>query len=308
MANKQPSDYTTASLPSLPLEEWEDSKITLHLYLQIIGKIRLALMPPLNHWWHVPLYLTSRGLTTRPIPYGDFVFEISLDFIGHTLLLTTSRGGQQEIALRGQPVADFYAELTAALDRNGIAVDISPQPFDHPSTIPFPEDTQHKAYDPDYIHRYWTVLLFGHTVLTEFAGRFVGKCTPIHLFWHSFDLAYTRFSGREAPALTEAGQVAREAYSHEVISFGFWAGDDKLREPAFYSYTYPEPPDLRAQPISPDFAYWVEQNGGSLAILPYRQLREADSPRVVLLNFLESAYQAGARQAGWDIEQLTLKR
>jgi len=230
--------------PSLPLEEWEASKNTLHLYCQIVGKIRLALTPRLNHWWNVTLYVSSRGLTTGPIPFGDDVFEIEFDFLDHQLLVHTSGGQLRVVLLRAQPVADFYRELMAALGSLGIVVAILPRPYGVPMTTPFAEDNEHTAYDGEYVARFWRVLLLVDEVLKEFRVRFIGKCSPVHVFWHSFDLAVTRFSGRRAPALEGVDPVSREAYSHEVISAGFWGGDAKVGAPAFYSYTAPAPEGL----------------------------------------------------------------
>lgn len=291
-------------LPPLPLEAWEDSKQTLHLYAQIVGKIRMTLMPERNHWWHVTLYVSARGLTTRPIPYNNMTFEIIFDFIDHNLVVTTSQGESRSFSLRGQPVAEFYTELFATLTALGIYVTIRAIPYDLPDTPPFAEDYQHASYDRDYVRRFWEILSWIDGVFWEFNGRFVGKTTPVHLFWHSFDLAMTRFSGRPAPPMEGANRVNREAYSHEVISFGFWAGDQNLGEPAFYSYTWPEPQGLRDAPLAPEGARWIEQRGGSLAIYPYEALRSTQDPRKALLEFLESAYLGGATRAGWDIEGL----
>jgi hypothetical protein len=297
-----------APLPSLPLDEWEESKLTLHLFLQIVGKIRLALMPPQNHWWHVPLYVSSRGVTTRPIPVNGGAFEIALDLIDHKAGVTSTAGGSREFALPGQSVAEFYRQTFSALQALEIEAQIRPLPYDLPFETPFSEDGAHSAYDPEYVHRFWQILVWTYGVMSQFAGRFVGKTTPVHLFWHSFDLALTRFSGRQGPKMEGGNQVAREAYSHEAISFGFWAGDDKLREPAFYSYTYPEPEGLTEQPLEPEQAWWQSQETGSLAVYRYHDALESADPGAALLAFLESAYQAGARQAGWDLEALTHPR
>ena len=291
-------------LPPLPPDAWESSKQTLHLYAQIVGKIRMALMPERNHWWHVTLYVSSRGLTTRPIPYNGMTFEIMFDFIDHNLIVATNHGESRSMALHGQPVAEFYAELFSMLGSLGIDVAIRALPYDTQSTIPFAEDHEHASYDAEYVRRYWEILSWIEGVFWEFNGRFVGKTTPVHLFWHSFDLATTRFSGRPAPPMEGANHVTREAYSHEVVSFGFWAGDPNTREPAFYSYVWPEPEGLRETPLQPDGARWIEQRGGSLALYPYETLRSADDPRKALLDFLESSYIAGATLAGWDIEGL----
>lgn len=287
-------------LPALPLEAWEDTKDTLHLFVQIVGKVRLRLHPKLNHWWHVTLYVAPRGLTTRAIPYGGESFEIAFDLIDHALRITTSRGEERSFALGALSVAQFYDRLFGALRELGIEARILARPYEHTSTIPFAEDDQHKGYDPDYVHRYWRVLLEVGNTLEAFRGRFLGKQTPVHLFWHSFDLALTRFSGRAAPPMAEGSASDREAYSHEVISFGFWPGDQNLRAPAFYSYTFPEPDGLKDEPLRPAAASWNDQRGSALAVLMYDDVRAAPDPRAALLDFCQSAYEAGARRAGWD--------
>jgi hypothetical protein len=291
-----------SAFPPLPLEEWEGTKETLHRYVQIVGKIRLRSSPHRNHWWHVPLYVSSRGLTTGPMPYREVTFEISFDFVAHELEISTSAGGRMSFALReGLSVAGFYANLFAGLGVLGIEVVIDAKPYDLDGET-LDADTEHASYDEEYVSRFWNILGQVDSVFEEFSGRFVGKTSPVHLFWHSFDLAVTRFSGRRAPEREGADPVTREAYSHEVISFGFWTGDENVRTPAFYSYTAPEPEGLTDQPLRPEQAFWATQGGGLMALLPYEELRKIDSPKVALLEFLESAYQAGARAAGWDME------
>ncbi|CAN5657257.1 DUF5996 family protein [soil metagenome] len=291
--------------PPLPLEEWEETKNTLHRFTQIIGKIRLRLAPFQNHWWHVPLSVSATGLRTGPMPYQDTTFEIELDFVDHFVLITTSYGQMVEFSLHdGLTVAEFYQQTFECLDELGIHIEIHARPFDLAVAEPFETDTIHASYDPEFVNRYWRILTQVDGVLKEFAGRFSGKSSPVHLYWHSFDLAVTRFSGRRAPERPDADPVTREAYSHEVISFGFWPGDAKVRAPAFYSYTAPEPAGLADQPLQPDAAHWNVTNGSSMALLMYNDLRQMESPKAALLNFLESAYQAGARLADWDIEAL----
>jgi hypothetical protein len=292
-----------AALPPLPLAEWEDTKLTLHLFLQIVGKVRMALMPPQNHWWHVPLYVSTRGFTTRPVPLNGGAFEIQFDLASHDLEIATTAGRVRRFSLLGISVADFYEKLFTALHDLGITVAIRAVPYELPFDTPFPKDREHADYDPKYVQRFWEILVWTSGVLSRFAGRFVGKTSPVHLFWHSFDLAVTRFSGRPAP-IEGGNQVGREAYSHEAVSFGFWAGDETVREPMFYSYTYPEPPGLREQPLEPSSATWAERASGSLALYPYDAARAAPDPRAALLAFLESAYRAGGRLAGWDLEAL----
>ena len=298
------------SLPKLPLENWIDSKITLHLYLQIVGKIRLSLHPKMNHWWHVTYYPTINGLTTGPIPYKNKLFSIDFDFVNHCLLIRFNQYHTQEILLNNLSVATFYESLMSILESQGIVVKILSKPFD-PSTvmsdIPFTEDDQHASYDKEYISNYGQIIRSVYPILSEFRGRFIGKSTPVHLYWHTFDLAVTRFSGRQVPVSTELDSVAREAYSHEVISFGMWAGDKNIPEPAFYSYTYPEPKGLSEEPLLPSAAYWKSTNGSSLAILKYHDLIKMNNYKSVLLEFFESAYLAGAKLAGWDIEKFKLK-
>jgi Family of unknown function (DUF5996) len=293
-------------LPALPLTEWESAKITLHLWSQIVGKVKLASSAPRNHWWHVPLYVDVRGLTTRRLHSATgLTFEIVFDFVDHMLVVQTSSGAVESFPLvDGLSVAAFDEALHATLARLGIDVEIRESPFGVPMTTPFPEDREHASYDRDAVVRFWRILDWTDSVFEEFAGWSCGKTSPVHLFWHSFDLALTRYSGRRAAALPGVDPVTREAYSHEVISFGFWAGDQNLREPTFYSYTAPEPPGLRDKTLYPDAAHWIAQGEGSLAVLPYEAVRTSPDPRAALLAFLESAYEAGATAAGWDTADL----
>lgn len=296
----------TRLLPQLPLTEWEATKNTLHLWLQIVGKIRMASTAPRNHWWHVPVYVDVRGLTTRRMhAESGSAFQINFDFIDHSLVITTNGGGVDSFELvDGLSVSQFDEKLHTALARLGISVTIRETPFRLPSTTPFAEDHEHAAYDRDEVERFWHILDWTDEVLEEFAGWYCGKTSPVHLFWHGFDLALTRFGGARAPALPGADPVNREAYSHEVVSFGFWAGDLNVREPTYYSYTAPEPDDLRQQPLHPDEAGWSDQGSGSLALLPYEAVRTAADPKAALLAFLESAYQAGAGALGWNRSEL----
>ena len=289
-------------LPPLPLEDWESTKVTLHLWAQIVGKIRMAASPPRNHWWHVPLYVDVRGLTTRRIPSGPGAsFQIDFDFVEHRLVVRTSDGALESFELHdGLSVAGFDESLHAVLRQLGIDVAIDERPFGVPITTPFPVDESHAAYDADAVERFWHILGWTDSVFEEFSGWFCGKTSPVHLFWHSFDLAFARFGGERAPELPTADPVTREAYSHEVIAFGFWAGDERMREPTYYSYTAPEPQGLREQQLAPDGARWVELGDSALATLSYESVRTAPDPRLALLTFLESAYEAGAGLAGWD--------
>lgn len=305
MTHDLADSHDSSSLPPLPLAEWEPEKITLHMYAQIVGKIRLGIMPHRNHWWHVPLYVTSLGWTTGPMPWKDLRFEIAFDFVNHELIVTTTDGDRRTIALEGQSVAEFHEDLFGTLAGLGIHPRILAVPYDQPFKTPFAEDHEHRGYNREFTHRLARIHAWSSVIFWEFSGRFIGKTSPIHLFWHSFDLAVTRFSGRPAPPMESANSVAREAYSHEVVSFGFWAGDANVREPAYYAYAAPEPKGLREQPLEPAGAHWVEQNGGSLAVLPYALIQRSNTAEQDLLAFLESSYLAGAKLAGWDVAALS---
>ncbi|GAB3213903.1 DUF5996 family protein [Marinactinospora endophytica] len=290
--------------PPLPLQDWEDTKQTVHRFLQIVGKIRLSSGIRRNHWWHVPFHLTGRGITTRPMGAidGNPVFTIDFDFVGHRLVAGTEEGRQASFALPGHSVASFYREVVSVLDSLGVHVRIAvPRPFDLPdSGRPFEEDTEHAAYDPAAVNRYWRVLGRVNLLLEEFASRFSGKTSPVHHFWHTFDIAVTRFSERRVDQPPQADPVTREAYSREVVSFGFWFGDQSVPEPAFYSYTSPEPVGLERQPLQPATAEWIESRGAHLALLRYADARQTPDPRRTVLDFYESAYQAGVTLTGWD--------
>ena len=286
------------TLPELHLADWRPTKDTLHLYAQIVGKVRLATTAPRNHWWNVPLYVDVRGLTTRRLHHRDTTFEIRLDFLDHALVVQTADGRNRSFEFGGgMPVADFDARLHALLTELGIDVEINEQPFGLAMTTPFPQDVEHASWDREAIERFGRILDWTDTVFEEFSGWFNGKTSPVHLFWHSLDLAVTRFSGRAGPTI-DADPVNQEAYSHELISFGFWSGDDTVGEAAYYSYTAPEPEGLRDQPLA--VGAWIEFGAGSLAVLPYETVRAASDPRTTVLAFCQSAYEAGARLAGWD--------
>jgi hypothetical protein len=288
-----------AAWPALPLEAWADTKATLHRYCQVVGKVRMALVPFRNHWWHVTLYPDTRGLSTGPMPTGDGrALEIAFDLIDHRLVVSASDGNTQSFTLAdGLACMDFYGGLFGILDRLGVNVKIRPAPFDLRGPL-LSEDREHDAYDPEAVSRYWTVLRHVADVLAEFAGWFNGKQSPVHLFWHSFDLALGRYSGRAAPPRPGADRVTAEAYSHEVIAFGFWPGDEKTPYPAFYSYTAPAPAGLAERGLRPREATWDAAAG--TAYLPYEAVRRSPAPRATLLDFFSSAYQAGAGAAGWD--------
>jgi hypothetical protein len=287
-------------LPDLNTPDWEDTRATLHMWRQIVGKMRLALSPMTNHWWQVPLYLTSRGLTTSPMPYDDFTFDIDFDFIDHLLLVRTSDGATRTLQLAPRSVADFYAELMATLKDMGIEVTIWAVPVELPDPIPFADDHIHAAYDPEYANRLWRVLLFSDSVLKEFRGRFMGKHSPVHFFWGGFDMASTRFSGRSAPPRQwppGLGKIMDEAYSHEVSSVGFWAGGAG-NDPLFYAYHTPEPVGFRESAVQPAAAAFHEQLGEF--VLTYADLRQSANPKQDLLDFLQTTYEAGANAAGWN--------
>lgn len=287
--------------PPIPLEAWRPTKETIHRFTQIVGKVRLASMPYRNHWWNVPLYPDGRGITTGLMGRDGRLFEIAFDFVDHELVVTTLDGRSRGFDLEGLSVAGFYSELMDTLDEVDRAVSIVPRPFDLPDTTPFPEDEAHAAYDPEWAGRYWWVLSQVGMVLSEFAGRHVGKTSPVHHFWHTFDLALTFFSGREAPLPDDVDPVTREAYSHEVISFGFWFGDDNVPEPALYSYTAPEPPGLADRPLVPEGARWIESRGSHLAVLPYEVVRQVPDPAGAMLDFYASAFEAGAALTDWPV-------
>lgn len=297
-----PEDASAAALPPLPLDAWEDAKETLHRYAQVVGKVRLADAPFKNHWWHVTLYVGARGLTTGPVPHGRTNFELELDLLNNRLEARTGTGGSFGFGLDDLAVADFYRMLVDGLAALGVEVSIDPRPFDLDDEQPLDRNFFHCTCERDYARRYWRILVWVSGVFEEFAGRFNGKQSPVHLFWHSFDLALARFSGRRAPERDGADPVTRGAYSHEVISFGFWPGDRDVREPTFYSYTAPEPPGLTDQPLEPPAARWLPEGG--TASLSYEDVRLSEAPEEALLRFLQSAYQAGARTAGWDEEAL----
>jgi hypothetical protein len=298
-------DTAVSSLPSLPLQSWEPTKDTLHLWVQIIGKIRLKLMPPKNHWWFATLYVNSRGLGTSPIPYQNRFFEINFDFIDHQLEILDNKGHRRSFHLHeGLSVSEFYQKVFDSLSELGIQVSILARPYDHKSRIPFELDKVHASYDTVYVQRFWSILLMADRVFKKFSGRFNGKCSPVQLFWHSFDLAVTRFSGKKGPSMEGANRANAEAYSHECLSAGFWAGDENTPEPAFYSYTYPSPAGIENEPLLPTEAKWIELRGSPMALYSYEDLCRNDDPEHALLDFLESSYMAGAKLAGWKVEEL----
>lgn len=298
-----PNRSNSSDWPALPFEKWSDTAATLHMWTQIVGKIRLLQTPWTNHSWHVPLYLTARGLSTSPIPHGGRVFEIGFDFLDHQLVIQTIEGARRLIPLEPRSVSDFYGAVLDSLRSLDLDIRIHTTPSEVPDGIPFEKDTEHHSYDREYASRFWRALVQIDRVFKEFRSRFIGKCSPVHFFWGSFDLAVTRFSGREAP-LHPGGipnfpdWVAREAYSHEVSSAGFWPGGSGIDYPAFYSYAYPVPPDFAKARVRPAGALWSDSLGEF--VLPYEDVREAASPDEFLLEFLQSTYDAAANSAAWN--------
>ena len=293
--------------PSLPLESWTETYATLHLWTQVVGKVRLTQGPWMNHSWHATLYVTARGLTTSPIPHGHRTFQIDFDFVTHQLIVQTSDGGTGGFALAPQSVAAFYTRLMAELDKLGLHVDIYRRPNEVADPIPFDQDETHRAYDPDSANRFWRILAQVDRVFKEFRGRFIGKCSPVHFFWGAPDLAVTRFSGRRAPEHPGGipnlpDRITREAYSHEVSSCGFWPGGGPIPYAAFYSYAYPELEGFSAMPVKPEAAFYSTDLREF--VLPYDAVRQSESPDQTLLDFLQSTYEAAANLAKWDREAL----
>jgi Family of unknown function (DUF5996) len=292
--------------PALPLASWEDTRATLHMWTQIVGKIRMTLTPLVNHWWNVPLYVSARGLTTSTIPYGARAFELRFDFCAHQLVLNANDGTVMTLALKPQSVAEFYAECMAMLRSAGIEVRIWKMPVEIPNPIPFDEDRQHASYDAERVETFWRILQTVDAVLHRFRSRFVGKVSPVHFFWGSFDLAVTRFSGRRAPERPGADAITREAYSHEVSSIGFWPGSGSVTDPAFYAYAAPAPDEFGAARVEPGAAYWDAALGEFL--LMYDDVRTQSRPSEALLAFCESTYEAAAVLAKWDRASLERQR
>ena len=296
---------------ALPFADWADTAATLHMWTQIVGKVRLVLAPWTNHSWHVTLYVTARGLTTSPIPHGLRIFDITFDFIDHELRIEKNDGARRAIKLQPQSVAQFYGKVMNALTELDLPVKINTLPNEIQDPIPFERDEQHRSYDPDYANRFWRVLVQSDRVFKEFRSRFCGKCSPVHFFWGSFDMAVTRFSGRQAPPHPGGvphlpDEITREAYSQEVSSLGFWPGNAESPTPLFYSYAYPEPPGFGQAKIAPAAASYLPKLREF--ILPYDAVREADSPDDVILEFAQSAYDAASTLAKWDRAALEEKK
>ena len=293
------SDYW----PPLPLAEWKDTYATLHMWTQIVGKVRLALSPAVNHFWGSTLYVTSRGLTTSTIPYAKGVFEIDFDFVAHTLQITTSLGETRSFLLIPRTVAEFYAEFMAALHSLGIDVKVWTMPVEVPRPVRFNLDESHASYQSEYAQRFWRILVSTDAVFRQFRSRFICKASPVHFFWGSFDLAVTLFSGRRAPERPGADSITKEAYSHEVISVGFWPGDGEIvKDAAFYAYAAPEPPGFKECQVRPAKAFYSKEKGEFF--LMYDDVRTAADPAQALLDFCQSAYEAGANCGNWDRRNL----
>ena len=305
MAERDAINSQAEVWPELPQSSWNDTCATLQLWMQIVGKVRLKLVPAINHCWNVTLYPTVRGFTTLPMPHGAHMLQIDFDFLDHVLRVETSEGGVRSVALQPMTVAEFYRQLMAALDDLGTPVNIWTTPCEVAEPIPFERDETHCAYDGEFAQRFWRVVLQTSRVFTKFRARFIGKVSPVHLFWGALDLACTRFSGRRAPEHPSmAGlpdRVTRDAYSHEVSSCGFWPGAAGI-EPFFYSYAYPEPPGYAEYSIAPAEAFF-DKNFGEF-VLPYEAMRRSSDPDFALLEFLQSTYEAAANCAHWDREAL----
>jgi hypothetical protein len=293
--------------PELPYDEWKETLGTLHMWLQIVGKLRVACVPWVNHQWHVTLHVTSRGLTTRPIPWGDGTFQVDFDFLDHTAVVSTADGHEEELALKPRSVADFYHGLMERCERIGVAVEIHGVPNEVDDPIPFARNERKGEYQAEYVTRFWRILSHSARVMEDFRGDFIGKCSPVHFFWGGMDLAVTRFSGARAPDHPGGipnlpDWITREAYSHELSSAGFWPGSDSHPEPIFYSYAYPAPHGYPEAPVSPTAARWDSLL--SEFVLPYDAVRTGGSPREDLRRFLESTYVAAADLGGWDRSNL----
>jgi hypothetical protein len=290
------------SLPALPFDSWKDTLATVHMWTQVVGKVRLKLCPLVNHWWNVPFYLTARGLTTSAMPGRTGTVEVRFDFIEHKLSIETSDARSIAIPLTAMSVSEFYEKFMAALSVLGVTVRIWTTPCEVPEPIPFEKDHSHAAYDPDAVHKFWRILVWVDQVLKEFRTGFLGKVSPVHFFWGSFDLAVTRFSGRVAPPRPGADSITREAYSHEVSSAGLWPGGGDIKGPTFYSYAAPEPPGFAEQRVRPPAAFYHPQMKEFL--LDYDDVRTSGSPKAMLIEFLQSTYEAAADCGHWDRKAL----
>ena len=296
-------------LPELPYGEWTETRITIHLILQIIGKTRLGLTPRKNHWWFITIYIAPRGFSTFTIPIEDGAssLQIELDVLRKAVVITHSLKGEVVIDLHdGLAVSEFYKQYMEELQQLGLSPDFIKRPYDMGIEKPFDQLEEYSNYDWDYIHKFWQLMQWNNSIFQEFSGRFYGKTCPVQIYWHHMDLAVTRFSGKKLEPMDKSARISdRDTYSHEQISFGFWVGDDNVPEPAYYSYTFPSPPGIDEKALAPAEASWVDANGSPMAFLRYEDVRTSEDPRQAVLDFLESAYQAGAELAGWQVNDLT---
>lgn len=295
-------------LPNLPFESWNETRITVHIILQIIGKTRLASSPRKNHWWNITLYVSPKGFSTFNIPVNEGIdsVEITFNIARKAVIISQSAGAEIVISLAQNPtIADFYKEYTANLKGTGLSVDFVEKPFDVDIEKPFNSITEYHHFDWNYIEKFWKIMQWNNSIFQEFSGRFYGKSCPVHIYWHHLDLVVTRFSGKKLPPMDPSARVLeKDAYSHEQISFGFWIGDKNVPEPMYYSYTYPSPKGIDKETLHPEGAKWQDSNGSPMALLSYEKVKSSGNPRKAVLDFLESAYQAGAKCANWKIEEL----
>ena len=296
-------------LPNLPYNSWTETRLSIHLVLQIIGKTRLGLTARKNHWWFITIYISSRGFSTFTIPVNDGAcsLEIELDVLRKAVVITHSEKGISEIELKsGLSIAQFYAKFKASLAQFGLTSKYIERPYDMGIDKPFDQLEEYSTFDWAEIHKFWQLMQWNNSIFQEFSGRFYGKTCPVQIYWHHMDLAVTRFSGRKLPPMDKSARISdRDTYSHEQISFGFWVGDENVPEPAYYSYTYPSPEKMDEQPLRPAAASWVDSNGSPMAFLKYEDVKASEDPRQSVLDFLESAYQAGANLADWNVKELT---
>lgn len=301
---------STINLPALPFKEWTNTRLTTHLILQIIGKTRLKMTPRKNHWWYITLYVTSNGFSTRTIVIKDSINSIEIEFNLRRKAVVIHQSAGEEIVIPlhdGFSVADFYKQYLGELKGIGVDPHLIGKPFDLGIDKPFSEITEYHHYDWKHLDIFWQLMSWNNGIFQEFSGRFYGKTCPVHIYWHHLDLVVTRFSGKKMPPMDKAAAILeKDAYSHEQISSGFWIGDNNMQEPMYYSYTYPAPKGIDEEPLHPSSANWVDSNGSPMALLRYEDVRNSKDPRQAVLDFLESAYQAGAKKAGWKIEEFTV--
>ena len=296
-------------LPELPYDSWTQTRITIHLILQIIGKTRLGLTARKNHWWFITIYISPRGFSTFNIPVdnGTASLQIDLDVLKKAVVITHSEKGEVRVELYdGLSIAAFYRQFLEELSKLGLNPKFVRRPYDMGIDKPFDQLEEYHSYNWDDIHKFWKLMQWNNSIFNEFSGRFYGKTCPVQIYWHHMDLAVTRFSGKKLAPMDKSAPISdRDTYSHEQISFGFWIGDDNVPEPAYYSYTYPSPPGIDQKTLKPKTATWVDANGSPMAFLRYEDVRTAEDPRQAVLDFLESAYQSGANLANWEVEELT---